>query len=160
MFAFHRTRSVSRNRKIAGMVGAAIVLVLAAARVDTAAAYWDFADNTRVAGVASCVGYADRNWFLYFLSKQIDYGFSYPYTDSWAKLRVINTDWNTTAIPETKWLGPFVGMSRTITLPAPYPGFGRFSVQAKYGRVVGYTWRESYWEEIGVLNYPWGNLCF
>jgi hypothetical protein len=39
MFATHPARSLARSRRIAAIVGAALMLVLAAARVDTAAAY-------------------------------------------------------------------------------------------------------------------------
>jgi hypothetical protein len=152
-------QTAGRSRRFAAMVGAALTLVLAAAHVETAAAYTSFADNITVSGVARCVSYGSTQYSISLMSSPTNPSYWYPYpATSYAVLKLVNTSTNpNTKVWETGWM-PFSGV-RTITLGTP--GTGRFIVQAAYGRFVGNVFSTSTnWETIGVLNYPWGNICF
>lgn len=166
MYATNLTQQSARRWcKLAAMVGAALTLFLAVAHVDTAAASTSFPDNITVAAEAKCVSYGSTQYTFSVMASPTNYSYSYPYpTTSYVTFRLVNTSTNTKVwekgwVPFSSYSGITYWIFGNNTLGTP--GTGRFIMQAVYGRYVGTVWYQSTnWETIGVLNYPWGNICF
>lgn len=152
------SRSRLLDGRIAPLLLLGLVLAIAAARVESAAASVTFPDGVTVKGDVTCpmsAWPAVRQYQLQFFAIP-NYINPSPYTTTYARFRVIN--YYTGAVVVRKgWLG-FLGMSNVWTI-GPHAD-GTYLVQGFYGRYVnGVFYQSTAWESIRIIRYQAGVIA-